>query len=282
MTMDKHAQYLLAAKDEIIKWESQGPGFLSQIADFILWPAQKAAEALIPAGVYDAVGKAIQGFLIGLSEVSVFTVSSGDLAMEHSRRQQRKSKIGQKLEAADLHAKERWNWNLGYAAAEGAATGAVGLPGLAADIPLLFTVAIRAIQEIGFCYGYDVTKPEERDYVLHILQTGASSDIKAKMQFVVLLKQMEQILLKVTWKKMSADLAAREISRLSLMAAIREFAKSLGIQLTKRKALQSVPVIGALVGGSFNCVFVNDISRAAYMSYRRRFVEEMEGKLMKK
>ena len=145
---------------------------------------------------------------------------------------------------------------------------------------MLFTISLRAIQEIGICYGYDVNRPEERDYVLHILQTGASSDIKAKMQFVVVLKQMEQILLKVSWKKMASDLAAKEVSKLSLMAAIREFAKSLGIQLTKRKALQSVPIIGALIGGSFNCVFVNDISRAAYMSYRRRFVEELEGALI--
>src|SRR5207248_3898292 len=38
---------------------------------------------------------------------------------------------------------------------------------------------------------------------------------------------------------------------LAALAALRQFAKSLGIQITKRKALQMVPIIGALVGASF-------------------------------
>ena len=75
---------------------------------------------------------------------------------------------------------------------------------------------------------------------------------------------------------MNEALARKEISRISLLAAMRQFAKSLGIQLTKRKALQMVPAVGALVGASFNATFVNDIGRAAYMSYRRRRIAELE------
>jgi len=110
--------------------------------------------------------------------------------------------------------------------------------------------------------------------MFHILRTGCTGDIKAKVEFLIMLKQIEQILIKVTWKKMSADLAAKQISQLSLLAVIRAFAMTLGIQITKRKALQSVPIIGALVGASFDGTFVNDIGRASYMCYRRRFIEE--------
>ena len=63
-------------------------------------------------------------------------------------------------------AQHYWNWNLSYAAVEGGATGAAGIFGLAADIPALFTIVIRLIQQISVCYGYDPTKPEERDYIL--------------------------------------------------------------------------------------------------------------------
>jgi hypothetical protein len=35
-----------------------------------------------------------------------------------------------------------------------------------------------------------------------------------------------------------------------------------------------VPVIGAIVGASFNYAFMNDVGRAAYMSYRRRKLGE--------
>jgi hypothetical protein len=48
---------------EVKAWETEKPGFLYQVADFIISPAKKAAEALIPPGVTDAVRKAIEGCL---------------------------------------------------------------------------------------------------------------------------------------------------------------------------------------------------------------------------
>jgi len=60
-----------------------------------------------------------------------------------------------------------------------------------------------------------------------------------------------------------------------MIAALRQFAKTIGIQITKRKALQMVPVIGAVIGGSFDGVYCNDIGRAAVMSYRQRKIDEL-------
>ena len=271
-------EYLKDAKKEIQKWEQEGPGFLAQVGDFILWPAQKAADMLIPDGVHEAVGKSIHGLLSGLSGASDFTVDRDSIISGVKKRRGKKTDFASRLKAADEQAKECWNWNIGYGAAEGAGTGALGIIGLAADIPALFTICLREIQEIALCYGYDVTTPEEKEYMLQVLRTGSTGDIKAKMEFLIMLKQIEQILLKVSWKKMASDLAAKQISNLSLLAAVKQFAKSLGIQITKRKALQSVPIIGALVGASFNATFVNDIGRAAYMCYRRRHIAEHETK----
>lgn len=266
--------YLKNAENEIRKWEQEGPGYLAQVGDFLLWPAQKAAEVLIPDGVHEAVGKAIQGFLLGLGGVSNFTVNRDSIISGVDKRRGQKTDFTSRLKASDEQANACWNWNVGYGAAEGAGAGALGLLGLAADIPALFTICLREIQEIALCYGYDVTTPEEKEYMLQVLRTGSTGDIKAKMEFLIMLKQIEQILLKVSWKKMTSDLAAKQISLLSLLAAVKQFAKSLGFQLTKRKALQTVPFIGALFGASFNATFVNDIGRASYMCYRRRFIAE--------
>lgn len=273
---DGDKAYAKTARDEIRKWEEEGPGYLAQVGDFILWPAQKAAEVLIPDGVHEAVGKAIQGFLSGLGGVSNFTLDRDSIISKVEKRRGNKTDFASRLKAADEQAKECWNWNIGYGAAEGASTGALGLFGLAADIPALFTICLREIQEVAQCYGYDTTTPEEKEYMLQVLRTGSTGDIKAKMEFLIMLKQIEQILLKVSWKKMASELAAKQISQLSLLAAVKQFAKSLGIQLTKRKALQSVPIIGALIGASFNATFVNDIGRTSYMCYRRRFIAEHE------
>ena len=272
--------YLSKAKQEIALWEQQGPSWLAQVGDFILWPATKLAEMLIPDGVYDAVGKAVEGFLLGISNVSDLTVDRGEIGERVAAARApfgEPRELWQELAAADSSAHHYWNWNLGYAGVEGGGFGALGLMGLAADIPALFTLVIRLIQQTAVCYGYDPTKPEERDYVIHILRTGSAGDVKGKLEALIFLKQLEQILIKVTWKKMTADLAAKQISQLSLLAAVKQFAKSLGINLTKRKALQMVPIIGAIVGASFNATYANDIGRAAFMIYRRRWIAEREG-----
>ena len=43
--------YIENALTEIKAWETETPGVLNQVADFMLRPAEKAAEAIIPAGV---------------------------------------------------------------------------------------------------------------------------------------------------------------------------------------------------------------------------------------
>jgi hypothetical protein len=263
--------YLDNAKNEIIRWEGEKPGFLSKVGDAVLWPAQKAAEALIPEKIQDAVSKAVEKFFDGVEWTARQSISLNEIrervGTEHET-------LLEQLKAADLAAKHYWNWHVAYGAVEGGATGALGLPGLAADIPALFTVCMRLIQQIATCYGYNISDENERDYILQILQAGSTSDVKAKTEFVIALKQVEQILLKVSWKKMNEALARKEMSRLSAIAAMKKFAERLGIQVTKRKALQMVPIVGGVVGASFNATFVNDVGRAAYMSYRRRWLAE--------
>jgi EcsC protein family len=263
--------YLDRARREISEWESTGPGYLAQVGDFILRPVEEAINKLAPEAIQDAVAKAIEAFLSGLSVASRALTSTDEVRL--------RAEAGQKgdklnLQGLDEAAKHYWNWHIGYAAIEGGAAGAAGIVGLAADIPALFTIAIRLIQETATCYGYDVYDDSEHDYVLHVLRAGSTGDIKAKLEFLVGLKQIEQMLLKVAWKQMNKQLARKEISRLAALAALRQFAKSLGVQITKRKALQAIPVVGALVGASFNATFVNDVGRAAYMSYRRRWIQE--------
>lgn len=265
------SDYIINTKNEIHNWEIEGPGFLSKVGSFVLWPAQKAAELLIPQGVQDAVGKAVESALRGLDNAANYTINKNEIK---SRLESYRSKYDEDLQVCDEAAKHYWNWHLGYAAGEGAAVGAGGIFSLVADIPALFTMTFRQIQEIALCYGYDIDSDEEKEYIMQILRVGSTCDIKAKAEFVICMKQVEEVLIKVTWKKMSESLAKQEISKLSLLAAIRNFAKSLGIQLTKRKALQMVPVVGALVGASFNYAFMNDAGRAAYMSYRRRKLDE--------
>jgi EcsC protein family len=197
----KNTRYVKKALAEVNAWETQKPGFVNQVADFVLGPAEKAANALIPDSVIEAVGKAIEATLSLIASQTTWTFDADGIRASVKARVRKLKKnpsVSHTLRAADEQARELWNWHIGYAAAEGAATGGFGLPGIAADIPALFAILIREIQEIGTCYGYDVTGSEECDYLLHVLRTGSTTNVSEKIGFVVSLKEFEQILIKVT------------------------------------------------------------------------------------
>ena len=268
------SEYVKTAKRQIKEWETRGPGYFAQVSDLLVLPFERVAAALVPAAARNAVASAIHKVLAGLSSATHVISNEEKIRMQVELACE---EYGDELKGPDAVAEHYWKRGVAYGLGEGAATGAVGLVGLAADVPALLTVSLRLIRQIGICYGYDAGSREEREYIMHVLRVGSSSDIKSKLEFLVAVRQLEQTLLKVSWQKMGEALARKEISRLSILAAMRQFAQRLGVQLTKRKALQMVPLTGALIGASFNGVFVNDVGRAAYMLYRGRRIAELEG-----
>lgn len=58
------------------------------------------------------------------------------------------------------------------------------------------------------------------------------------------------------------------------IVSVRQAAKLIGVNLTKRKASQSIPFIGGAVGAALNASFINDIAWAARRSYQRRWLED--------
>ena len=55
---------------------------------------------------------------------------------------------------------------------------------------------------------------------------------------------------------------------------IKSLAKQLGINLTKRKALQAIPAIGALVGASVNGWYIKEVGWAARRAFQERWLLE--------
>ncbi len=219
-------EYLETAKREIKRWEYRGPGFVVSLSDFMLRPAENAARTFVPAGIQDAVTRAIQEFLSGLR--SAAPLISNEPKIYH-KVETAYQECGDELKAADTVARHFWNWNVAFGAGEGSSTGALGLADLVADIPALFAVLLRVIQQIGMCYGYDMKSEAEQEYVMHVLRIGCTSSRRAKMEYLAVIKPVECIFLGVGWRKMSELLARKEIYHLSVRAAMQEFARALGI-----------------------------------------------------
>ena len=271
-------EYINKIKDEINNWEKEGPGYLSNVTSFVLWPAMKAAELLIPEGVSQVVSKAIEGCLNTLLWGADYTFSDKDVIATLTEKNNSLTSLkaiynSDDLENMDLSADYYWNQNLVAAIAQGGVYGFTGLVGLAANIPTLYTIVFRCIQQIALCYGFDTSKDDEKVFMLGILSIASASDVASKQAAMVFMRQIQVDIAKKTWKKL-----AEEGGRAAIGPLVRQAAKSIGINLTKRKALMLVPAIGAIIGASFDGMYLQDIARAAKNCYRKRKLE-MLGKL---
>ncbi len=89
-------------------------------------------------------------------------------------------------------------------------------------------------------------------------------------------RAIEVTLAKQTWKKMAEQAAKEALSKEAGILAVRNLAKQLGINLTKRKALQSIPYIGAGIGASVNAWYIREVGWAARRAFQERWLIDNE------
>lgn len=176
------------------------------------------------------------------------------------------------LSLSDRLAEGNHRWAMGMAAAEGAVTGVTGIVGLAADIPAIITLALRTIYRTGLCYGFDVKT--ERQIALGILAVSGANSTEEKAQALTSLEEEQAILVS------QADGSGGNGSRTSTPSidnsriTSRQVTHQLGVNLAKRKTLQAVPMIGALVGGSVNAWYIRDVSLAARRVFQEQWLRQ--------
>ena len=77
-----------------------------------------------------------------------------------------------------------------------------------------------------------------------------------------------------TFKAMGEKAAAMPLGREAAIVALRNLARRLGVNLTKRKMLQAVPVVGGGIGAAVNGKFMDDIAWAARRAYPERWLRD--------
>jgi hypothetical protein len=175
--------------------------------------------------------------------------------------------------ADDVH-----NWAIGIASVEGSATGAMGLLGAPIDVPAIVTIAMRTIHKIGLCYGYECNTDEDRILVRRILAAAGATTLEEKLAALGVLTTIRVILVKQTWRAMVKNIARRQLATGVVAVTVYDVAKQIGVGLIRRRALAALPVAGALVGGSANGWYINEVSWAARRTFQERWLADC-GKL---
>ena len=130
-------------------------------------------------------------------------------------------------------------------------------------------MGLRVIYKIGLCYGYEFNDEADKQFVLGILSVASANTMSEKNTSLVLLKQMSMLVAKTAWKNMAEKGVIG-----SAVITIRNLAKQIGINITKRKAMQAIPVVGAGVGAAMNAKYINDIAWAARRTFQERWLRD--------
>lgn len=251
---------------EIRKWKAEEPSVISKAFGIALYPATWLLNKLIPIA-------AIRGALDFSSSAAEWLTDTKDLVRDAgvSRVEDLRTLS---LETSDELANSVHNWAIGVATAEGSVTGATGVFGLAADIPAIVTIALRTIHKTGACYGFEVKTRSDREFVLAILSSSSANDMQEKTLALMALRSIEVTMMKQTWKAIAKQAGTQTVGREAGILAIKSLAAQLGINLTKRKALQAIPAIGAAVGASVNGWYIKEVGWAARRAFQERWLAE--------
>jgi hypothetical protein len=140
------SKYELEQLRAIEAWKNEAPGVISMAIGLAASPITWLMENLIPEA-------AIREVLEGCNELAHSLTDRDDILIDAgvSRISELKRKD---LNLCDDLADNVHDWAIAMAMAEGAATGASGLFGIAVDIPAIIILALRTIHKIGLCYGF--------------------------------------------------------------------------------------------------------------------------------
>lgn len=257
-------EYESKQSQEIEKWKKEEPSVISNITGVLMKPVTWLVEAVVPQ-------KAIEGALQASDHLAEALTDKDDIVRDGnvSSIEELQTKD---LKLSDNLANTVHNWAVGIAGAEGAAAGAAGLAGLIVDIPTLITMSLRVIHKIALCYGFEVKTKEDHDRVFAIMSAAGSNTAAEKTAAVAVLTHLNVMIAKSTWKSLAQKAAANKYGKEAAILGIKQLAKQLGINITKRKAAQAVPVIGAGVGAAMNIAFINDIAWAARRIYQEKWL----------
>lgn len=268
------SNYERRALQEIREWRNPKPTLLRKVGAALNKPFDLAGEAVMKIpGAEVAIAKSIGGLVSLLNEGAQSTVRPEAVYREYRSAGSRVTRPADVFEL-DLEQVDAAIGFLGakyktLGAAEGAAAGALGLPGIPVDVIALVGLNLRAAGEYATYCGFDVTLQQERIFTMQVLGLASSVEDGAKQVMLAeLAKVAKEIAQRKVWK---------ELERHAFVQLVKKIAQALGIRLTKAKLAQIIPAAGAAVGGGFNAYYTKKICDASHYLYRERFLAEKYG-----
>ncbi|MEM9666954.1 MAG: EcsC family protein, partial [Bacteroidota bacterium] len=236
------------AQREIEAWRTGEASLITQAMNWAMRPLDWVVERVTPPELVEQMSGAIEQFLNLLNDASEWTYDADDLLEEAKRKGLDVEGVTdlrhEPLELLDPMARALFTQNTVLAAIEGGGTGLGGAVFIAADIPLLFTINLRMIQQIGATYGFPMRGPSFRPLVLSIFNAAVSGDRDAKN---AALREVS-----VAAAAFANDLAYKGRVSGTFRDQNRHLPREIAKNLVGRKMAQMIPLAGAAIGAGVN------------------------------
>ncbi|MNB70614.1 EcsC protein family protein [compost metagenome] len=223
----------------------------------------KILDKLTPRVVHEALGKLLDeigGFIQNGGNYLVAGRKVGEMIEEASREAGGTGAGPYPLAVMDEAALRLSKSRSNYAMAQGATTGIGGMFTLAADIPAVLGLSLKAIQEIGLCYGYNPLDKEERIFAVKVMQV-ASAETASRQ---AILEELDAEM------GIGGELGGGEGAAVSKIQGWREVIASYRDSWSSKKLLQVIPVAGMFFGAYTNREMLKSVTETAMMLYRKR------------
>lgn len=251
--------------EDIERWQRGKfkTGKVSAVVDFVFYPVDKLVDIAIPDSVFERAIKPITGTLRMLQNSSLVFVDTDEIAQRASNAglpvEKREDFKDIPIDYLDVLANSYFEKNATYTALQGAGLGAGGYALMAVDLPMLFTVNLKMILQIGACYGYDPTSIEEEEFALRVFCIVSSESAERDNE----MRKMDELIVQFIKGTFSYELG--------IMATEETIQGFLNLNMRRlvRKGLtrKLIPVVGMAIGGGFNYLFTKETATYAYMFY---------------
>jgi hypothetical protein len=255
----------------------------SQVAEIEAWKRARpsssmrtfAALASPFAWILDwiASDQSIQEILVRANESAAKAADRGYLLQSAGIRKIEEMQ-DQPLEVCDNFSLDAENWALATATTGGALIGSGGICSISSDIQFLITLALRTIHNIGLCYGYGGHSPQYLQFVLGIMAASAANSEEEKEEALSALELSMFTIPRQTRQTVATKAAQKVVVKGAHAIGLGKLAHWLGVNMSRRKALQTVPAWGGVVGSSVNWLYLRDVSIAARRIFQERWLRE--------
>jgi len=264
-------KYEKKSLEEISKWEKEKHrGFHKKVLDATSKPVDYLIKKIGPKKLR-AFENTIEKTVKNLLYTATYTVEPEELikrAHAHGVMIKDLSELKRcDLSLLDNCNRKHINFHERASAIQGAAAGLGGVLVATMDLTAVLVQAFHMIQEIAFCYGYDPNKIIEKEIILRIVEIGVGgSEIKFKA-----LEELE-LLSKIESEAREKTLSKKGVTVLG-SKALEEYVEHLTTNLLVRLVPRALPVVSMVVSAHSNHEIMEHSGQAAFMVYRKRFIE---------